>query len=61
MKLYLIVTCVLFAAITAAHACRIVAEGPRLAKEPMFVLLTLLAAAMTAWAGWLLGRATRRK
>ena len=58
MKSYL-VTGVVFALITAAHVARIVAEGARLAKEPVFVLLTLLAASLTAWAGWLLSRPPR--
>ena len=61
MKPYLIVTGILFALITVAHVCRVYAEGPRLAKDPLFILLTLLAAFMTAWAGWLLRNSLRSR
>ena len=54
MKAYLITTGVVFALITLAHILRVFAEGPRLAKDPVFILLTLLAAGLSVWAWRLL-------
>ena len=50
MKSYVIITGVIFALITLAHILRAFAEGPRLAKEPFFVLLTFAAATLSFWA-----------
>ena len=61
VKAYLIITGVVFAAVTAAHIWRAFAEGPALAKSPLFILLTLLAAALSFWAWWLLGRSFRSR
>jgi hypothetical protein len=54
MKAYLITTGIVFALITVAHILRVVAEGPRVAKDPVFSLLTLLAAGLSVWAWRLL-------
>lgn len=54
MKAYLVTTGIIFALITLAHILRVFAEGPRLAKDPVFILLTLLAAGLSAWAWRLL-------
>jgi hypothetical protein len=59
MKAYLITTGTVFALITLAHLWRISVEGSRLAREPFFALLTVLAAALSVWAWWLLGRLSR--
>jgi hypothetical protein len=59
MKAYLITTGTVFALITLAHLMRIWVEGPRLAKEPVFMLLTLAAAALSVWAWILLRRLSR--
>jgi hypothetical protein len=56
MKAYLITTGVVFGLIAVAHVLRIFAEGTRLAKEPVFVLLTVLAAGLCVWAFSLLRR-----
>lgn len=59
MKAYLITTGVIFGLIVLAHIARVVDEGRHLATEPMFVLLTFAAAALSAWAWrllWTLGR-----
>ena len=56
MKAYLITTGIVFALITLAHILRVFAEGPRLAKDPFFILLTLLAAGLSVWAWRLLRR-----
>jgi hypothetical protein len=50
VKSYLITTGTVFGLITVAHVCRVFAEGPRLAKDPFFVLLTFAAAALCFWA-----------
>jgi hypothetical protein len=56
MKVYLITTGVVFALITLAHIVRAIAEGPLLAKDPVFIMLTLLAAGLSVWAWRLLRR-----
>jgi hypothetical protein len=52
-------TGVVFALVAGLHVWRAFAEGPALAKEPLFIFLTLLAAALCVWAGWLLRRSLR--
>lgn len=62
MKAYLITTGAIFALITAAHVWRIAEEGRRLATEPLFAMLTLVAAALSVWAFrllWALNSAAR--
>ena len=54
MKAYVVTTGIIFALITVAHILRVFAEGPRLAKDPFFILLTLLAAGLSVWAWRLL-------
>lgn len=49
MKAYVITTGAVFGLITLAHVARVVAE-PKMAKEPFFILLTLLAAGLCVWA-----------
>lgn len=50
MKAYVITTGAVFALLTLAHLARIVLENPRLAWTPDFVVVTLLSAALAAWA-----------
>lgn len=54
MKAYLVVTGVVFAAIVALHVAKAIAEGPTTAKNPLFLLLTVLAAGLSLWAWRLL-------
>ena len=54
MKAYLVTTGVTFGLITLAHIVRAFAEGPRLAEDPFFILLTLLSAGLSVWAWRLL-------
>jgi hypothetical protein len=54
MRPYVATTGVLFAAITVAHIWRAVEEGTGVAKDPLFIILTLAAAALSIWAGILL-------
>jgi hypothetical protein len=57
MKSYLVITGVVFAAVVLAHVWRMVAESPSLARDPGFVALTVLAAALSGWAFRLARRA----
>ena len=59
MKAYIMTTGAVFGLITLAHIVRIIMEGPHLATEPLYVLLTLFAAGLTFWA-WRLLRLSAR-
>jgi hypothetical protein len=59
MRAYIITTGVIFGLITIAHLLRFVTEGSRLATEPVFILLTLLSAALSIWAWQVLRRLSR--
>ena len=59
MKAYLITTGTVFGLITVAHVARFFAEGSRLLTEPLFLLLTVLAASLCIWAWTLLKRLAR--
>ena len=50
MKAYVVTTGAIFGLITLAHIWRVIAEEPRMATEPFFVLLTVVAAALSFWA-----------
>jgi len=43
-----------FALLTLAHLLRIILEGPHLAREPLYVLITIAAAGLSIWAWRLL-------
>jgi hypothetical protein len=58
VKTYVMTTGVVFGLITLAHLLRIMAEGPHLLTEPLWVLLTAATAALAIWAWRLLRRAT---
>jgi len=55
MKLYLIITGIIFALITIAHIVRMAVE-PHVLTEPVYLLLTVLSAALAIWAVLLLRR-----
>jgi len=59
MKAYLVTTGVVFGLITVAHVWRVVAENPHLAKDPIFIALTVIAAGLTVWAWRLLKNSSR--
>jgi hypothetical protein len=59
MKAYLITTGSLFGVLTVLHVWRIIEEGPQLATNPWWVLITLAAAALSLWAWRLLRLAAR--
>ena len=49
MRAYIITTGAIFALITIAHIARLATESHVL-REPIFLLLTILAAALSVWA-----------
>jgi len=63
MKAYLVTTGALFALLAVAHLARTIAEWPRLATDPWFILVGpgvgLAAGALCFWA-WRLLRASAR-
>ncbi len=59
MRAYLITTGAVFGLITLAHVGRMIAEGPRLLGEPVYILLTIVAGAFCGWAVHLLRRAPK--
>jgi hypothetical protein len=59
MKAYVITTGVIFGLITVAHLVRMFMEGAHLLTEPVFLLLTILSAAVCGWAFLLLRRSNR--
>lgn len=59
MKAYIITTGVIFGLLTVAHIVRVVMGEQHLASDPLFVLFTVLSAALTGWA-WLVLRRTRQ-
>ena len=61
MKAYLITTGAVFALITLAHIARVFAEGPHLATDPLFIVLTVATAVLCFWACCLLWRSRRAR
>jgi hypothetical protein len=50
MKTYVMTTGIVFGLLTLAHIWRAFAEGPHLATDPSFVLITVVAAGLSVWA-----------
>jgi hypothetical protein len=50
MKAYVLTSGIIFALLALAHVLRIMAEGTHLARDPTWVLITLVAAALSVWA-----------
>lgn len=59
MKAYLITTGTMFALLALLHLWRAVQESGQLAQDPWFLVITVVAAALSVWAFRLL-RATPR-
>ena len=59
MKAYIMTTGVLFGLLVVAHIWRAIAEGPRVAAEHWFILLTVFTAALGIWALRLVWRSPR--
>lgn len=58
MRMYLVLSGLLYFVLVLAHVARLVAEGTSVASSPMFSLATIAAALMTVWS-WRLLRAVR--
>ena len=56
MKPYVITTGAIFAFITVAHIVRLAMESTRVLTEPIFLVFTILSAALTIWAVLILRR-----
>jgi len=50
MKAYVVTSGSIFGLIVLAHLLRIVAEGSHVARDPVFVLLTIAAGSLSFWA-----------
>ena len=50
MKPYVITTGTVFGLIVVAHIWRAVAEGPSIARDPVYIILTAVAAGLALWA-----------
>lgn len=61
MKAYLLTTGIAFGLILIAHAWRVVFESHELARDPGFIVLSLVAAGMSAWAFYLVRANSRAK
>jgi hypothetical protein len=60
MKIYLTLTALVFGLLTVVHLWRMTAESASLARDPWFLLLTLLSAGLCVWAVRLLVVQRRR-
>ena len=59
MRTYIMITGAVFGLITVAHIVRIIVEGPHVATNPFYIILTLVTAGLTFWA-WRLLRLSAR-
>ena len=50
MKAYVITTGAVFGLLVVAHIWRVIEEGPALAKDPSYIVITIAAAALCLWA-----------
>ena len=50
MKSYVITTGTVFCLIVVVHVWRAIAEGPALAKNPFYILTTVIAVTLSLWA-----------
>jgi len=60
VKIYVMITGILFGLITIAHVARMIEEGRDLATSPWYILITVAAAALCLWAVRLLRAGGRR-
>jgi hypothetical protein len=58
MRLYVIVTGIIFALVVIAHAARMITEDAKLASDPIYLLITACAAGLSLWS-WLVLRRSR--
>ncbi len=57
MRAYVMTTGVIFGILVVVHVWRAVVEGPHLATDPWYILITLAAAGLCVWAWRVLRRA----
>lgn len=50
MKVYVIITGIVFALLFASHILRAAIEGPHVLTEPIFIFTTVVSLAFTTWA-----------
>jgi hypothetical protein len=55
MRAYVITSGVIFALLVVAHIARVAMEGPHVLTDAFFVIATLIAGALAAWA-WRVAR-----
>jgi hypothetical protein len=60
MKIYLALTATVFGLLVVLHLWRMIAESTSLAKDPWFILLTVISAALCFWSVRLLVVQRRR-
>jgi tellurite resistance protein TehA-like permease len=60
MRAYVMTTGVVFGLLVAAHVWRALVEGPHLLADPLWMLITAVAAAFCAWAFRVLWRSRGR-
>ena len=60
MRPYLVTTGAVFGLLTVVHIWRMIAEGPSVARDPWYILITAIAAALCLWALRLLRTSARR-
>ena len=59
MRTYALVTGVIFALLVVAHIWRMIVESHSLAGEPWYLLITVIAAFLSAWAFYIARRTPR--
>ena len=59
MRTYVITTGVVFGLLAVVHIWRAIEEGPHLATDPWYVLITVAAGALSLWA-WRVLRSSSR-
>ena len=59
MKAYLVTTAAVFGLLVVLHLWRVVEEGGHVARDPVFLLFTVLSAGLCGWAVYLLRRVGR--
>lgn len=50
MRFYIALTAIVFGLLTVMHVWRMVAESASLARDPFFLVITVISAALCAWA-----------
>jgi len=50
MRFYLLLTAIVFGLLTVLHLWRMISESTALARDPIFLLITVVSAALCVWA-----------